>query len=102
MRTLQDNWDGQGAAAPSAEIVQGAVDLAEILSRSGDCPPTRAVATPAGTVLFGWDGPAYFEVEVLGPYRAEWMFIDKDGSVRHGGIPGDSYKLDLISRASPN
>lgn len=86
LKSLQDNWDGQGSAAPSADLIQSAVELAEFLRRVST-PPTTAVATPAGTILFSWeDQSTYYEIEVMAPYRAEWMFVDQNGVATHGVV----------------
>lgn len=84
--SLRDNWDGQGAVAPFAGLVRSAVELAETLRHSDAPPPTTAVATPAGTILFGWNGSSYFEIEVLAPDRAEWLSVNQDGVATHGEI----------------
>jgi hypothetical protein len=84
--SLQDNWDGLGAAAPAGRLVQSAVELAEALRRRSVYPPATAVATQGGTILFGWNGSTYFEIEIAEPYRAEWMLVDECGAAKHGNI----------------
>jgi hypothetical protein len=85
--SLRDNWDGMGAVAPSGALVQSAVELIDTLRQLDFPPPSTAVATPAGTVLFGWhNDPAYFEIEVVAPYRAESMTIDEYGNVTHDEV----------------
>jgi hypothetical protein len=87
--SLRDNWDGLGAIAPPRDLVRSAVELAEAISRRNAIPPTTAVATALGTILFGWDGPDYLEIEVVAPYQAEWMVIDQDGKATHGEFPSE-------------
>ena len=85
LATLQDDWDGQGAVAPTHDIIQSAVEFAHIFRRMGQPAPTTAVATLAGTILFGWHSLTnYFEAEIVAPYLAEWMRVDEDGNATHG------------------
>lgn len=75
IRCLEDDWDGMGAEAPSAELVGSAIELAKRLRRGRDNdPPSRIVAGPAGTVLFEWQSSGcYQEIEIVEPYQGEWM-----------------------------
>ncbi len=84
LRRLGDNWDGLGAAAPSIELVDSAIDLANYLGRIDHSAPTTVAPTPAGTILFTWEDPEYLEIEIRSPYYAEWMRVDGDGIVTHG------------------
>jgi hypothetical protein len=92
LRRLRDNWDGLGAAAPSAGVVDTAIDLASHLSRHDLPAPTTVAPTPAGTILFTWDNAwdeaQYWELEIRTPNWLEWMQIDWDGAVTHGEFPG--------------
>jgi hypothetical protein len=83
LRELSDSWDGQGAAAPTHLLIESAFQLALFLRGSGVPPPTSVVATPAGTVLLTWHGATYREVEIVAPYRAEWMTVGEDGVATH-------------------
>ncbi len=75
IRRIKHDWDGLGAEAPDSALVDSAISLLEKLRRESDlAPPTRIVATPAGTVLFEWQyDDGYEEAEIVEPYRAEWM-----------------------------
>jgi len=84
IRRLRDDWDGLGAAAPSVELVDSAIELAGTLGRSDQPAPTTVAPTPAGTILFTWDGTEYFEIEIRSPYRAEWMRVGESGIATHG------------------
>jgi hypothetical protein len=86
LRSLQDNWDGLDAAAPSPGIVDSAVELASRLAQTEMSPPTTAVPTPAGTILFAWEGSEYLELEICSPCRAEWMHVDSKGVATHGEL----------------
>lgn len=75
IRSVERDWDGLGAEAPDGALVDSAIDLLKKLRRADELrPPTRIVATPAGTVLFEWqyDG-VYCEAEIVEPYCADWM-----------------------------
>jgi hypothetical protein len=89
MMSLGDDWDGMGAEAPSREIILSAIDLAEVFRSRGYPPPTRAAATPSGTVGLEWQAPpVYLEVEVITPDRSEWMQITEGRPPVHGVISG--------------
>jgi hypothetical protein len=86
LRHLQENWDGLGAAAPTVSVAKSAIELAKLLADREIDIPTSAVATPAGSILFAWEGSEYFEIEIREPYRAEWMYVDTNGVCTHGQI----------------
>ncbi len=75
IRGVERDWDGLGAEAPDAALVDSAIDLLKELHSADELPPpTRIVATPGGTVLFEWQyDDGYEEAEIVEPYRAEWM-----------------------------
>jgi hypothetical protein len=70
MRLLKDNWDGYGAAAPQAHVIDVArefVGLIEaVLTKRTATPPTLHVSpTRIGGVLVEWeDGLMEHEVEI--------------------------------------
>ncbi len=84
LRGLRNDWDGLGAAAPSIELVDSAIELANYLSRIDHRAPTTVAPTPAGTILFTWEDAEYWELEIRLPYHAEWMRVDGRGTVTHG------------------
>jgi hypothetical protein len=83
-----DDWDGQGAEAPSDELVNSAVRLAERLRENGVDAPTCVVPGVNGTVVLEWQEPdgAYFEIEVIAPGKAEAILI-------RPGMPTQSWVL---------
>ena len=84
IRNLQDDWDGLGAKAPSAPLVESAVEMARILRAVGSAPPTSVVTGPDGTVLFNWqDELVYLDAEVTRPYFVEWMQVIPGQLARH-------------------
>lgn len=75
-RLLADDYDGQGSPAPDPALVDGAITLAQTLSRRGVPPPARTHPGVNGTIYFEWYTPAgYVEVEVLSPTAAEHRFL---------------------------
>jgi hypothetical protein len=73
IRSLPENWDDQGAAAVESELVDSALELVQVLRRTGSrrCPDSISPGVN-GTVLLEWlDGPVYTEIEVLRPFYAE-------------------------------
>jgi hypothetical protein len=85
LRSLRDNWDGDGSDAPSREVLRAAMRLAEFLRDKRVERPDSAAASRAGTVIFAWrSGKRYEEIEVAGPELYEWMVVDQDGTDIHG------------------
>jgi hypothetical protein len=72
-----NDWDGQGAEAPSSEIMDSAVNLAKLLHQQGIDPPSCVVPGVNGTVVFEWQGEngAYLEIEITAPDRADGCLI---------------------------
>ena len=85
IRRLKDDWDGLGARAPDAQLVDSAIDLLKLLMYQDQLPPPhRIVATPTGTLLLEWQmGPIYLESEITSPYHAEWMLEHPGGRTEH-------------------
>lgn len=72
LRTLEEDWDGQGAVAPHPTLVDGAITLAQHFQLTGECPADRVIASVNGTIIFEWQGPSgYLEIEVTTPVEAE-------------------------------
>ena len=87
MRSLNDDWDGEGSEAPRLPAITMAVQVAGVLEAHGAPVPTTATATRSGGILFGWEHEAdYKEIEVVGPHRVEWMVIDPGSQAIHGEI----------------
>lgn len=77
MLSLQDDWDGMGADAPTKPIVKSAIELVTQLSASPDiAAPSRVAATPRGTVVLEWQQThIYIEAEIVDPNTSEWMVV---------------------------
>ncbi|HZK81214.1 MAG TPA: hypothetical protein VFC46_09115 [Humisphaera sp.] len=87
--SLEDDWDGMGAKAPSAILIGNANDFLQSL-RCGEVvpPPSAVVATPLGTIMFEWQGMgAYFEAVISRPYVAEFLFEGLDGESISWEVP---------------
>lgn len=70
-RTLQPDWDGQGAEVPSFDLVDSATHLAIALQRRQAFPPSRVLAGVNGTVFLEWQRPLeYCQIEMAEPGRA--------------------------------
>jgi hypothetical protein len=86
---LGDDWDGQGARAPSHELLASAIGLAYTLKDQGVDPPHCVVAGVEGTVTLEWHDPdgTYTEVEIVRPLYAEVMMIEPGQPARHWTLP---------------
>lgn len=78
VRTLDDDWDGQGAVAPSPNLVDAAIRLAQFFQAAGVRPADFAIPGVNGTILFEWHDPVeYVEVEMDGPGRVVQRTTDR-------------------------
>lgn len=91
LRTLAEDWDGQGATAPMPEVIDSAVQLA-LLYRSRQTPaPNRIVPGVGGTVIMEWQiADGYCEVEIVRPGYAEGMLVTEGRPPQHWTIPSKS------------
>ena len=85
IRSFMDDWDGEGALAPTPELVDSVSELLKLLRNKRDfSPPSRIVAAPLGSIIVEWQTTQiYFEAEISTPYRAEWMFELPDSNFEH-------------------
>lgn len=85
IRSLRDNWDGEGAMAPGEEIVESTIALLNSLQIDGLPPPTRIVASQAASIVIEWqlEHGEHLEAEILEPYRAEWMLVQPNHHPLH-------------------
>ncbi len=73
---LRDDWDGNGAEPPSAEIVSAAIEWLNRMPQLDEraVPPTQIVPGSLGEVLFIWQSESQFiEAEIENPDDVEWM-----------------------------
>ncbi len=86
MRSLQNNWDGEGAIAPQKAIVDTALALIDnFRSQNGDnTSPDRALPSIDGRILIEWHlENSYMEAEIVEPGLAEWMFQGPNQEIKH-------------------
>ncbi len=88
--SLGDDWNGDGAAAPTPANVYGAVAWLQQLQECGSsCPPPQAVPGVNGEVLLVWqDRSFYLEAEINTPYQVEWMLTSPGQAPKHWVTPG--------------
>lgn len=78
IRTLEDDWDGEGTEAPHPALVDGAITLAQTLRDKGGTPPDRVHVSVNATVYFEWHTSlGYTEIEVVSPVEAECRSVRK-------------------------
>ena len=83
IRELEDDWDGQGAPTPTAEVVDSAMILAVQLRRCGIRPPTTTLQGVAGEVFFEWQWPdsTTLTLEVEAPFEARLIRSTREGQL---------------------
>ena len=81
---------GWGLSLPPEALIQSVLELIECLRVEGLSPATRASTTPSGTIILEWQGGGdYVEVEVVSPYRSEWMFVPHGRKPIHLTLGGE-------------
>jgi len=78
IRSLKDDWDGEGTEAPAPGLVHGAITLAQKFEAAEYPPADRVIASVNGTIYFEWHTPLeYQEIEVTSPVDAECRSVRK-------------------------
>lgn len=80
IRQLEDDWDGQGTAAPATAVVDSALILALLLRQDGIAGPNLVTQGLGGEVHFDWltgDGK-YIELQVTAPQTA-FIYVHSPG-----------------------
>jgi hypothetical protein len=83
MRRLAENWDGYGAAVPSATVVdlaEGLMALVEMMLKrvSKDSPPLHVSPTRNGGILIEWEERAMqHEIEINPDRSIGFLHLDK-------------------------
>ena len=76
IRTLTDDWDGEGSVAPDAVLVDCALKIATGFKQAHLRSADRVHAGVNGTVFFEWHlADGYQEVEVFDGCRAELRWL---------------------------
>jgi len=80
LRGLKDNWDGEGARAPSQDILDSLQEILRLHGASGNYPaPSRMTPTVDGTIVIEWHSPPIFRsLEIVRPYEGEWL-VERPG-----------------------
>jgi hypothetical protein len=87
IRSLEDDWDGQGSPAPHPAIVDAALWFAQSIEESGFPSPDFAVAGVNGTVIFEWHlATGYLEIEVVSPDTAERRWLRSGSDVAESSV----------------
>ena len=80
LRSLENDWDGQGSIAPDRDLVDSAIKLAHLLRDSQKPPAHYATASVAGTIHLEWVGAnRSLDFEVIAPGVAEVCQVDLTG-----------------------
>jgi hypothetical protein len=62
---LEDDWDGDGASAPSREAIESARDfVADIRGAGWPLPRSNPLVSPMGTICFIWNEPSGYILEI--------------------------------------
>lgn len=88
--TLEDDWDGAGAAAPDKRCIEAALNWIREMAKSSETavPPSYVSVSPGGELLLAWQTDSeYLEAEVVSPTEVEWMYC-VDGSPTENWISG--------------
>jgi hypothetical protein len=86
LSSLEDDWDGAGAAAPDPRCVEAATRWIREMAGSGDefAPPTRITVTPGGELLVVWQTDSeYLEAEIVSSTEVEWMQCAEGATPEH-------------------
>jgi hypothetical protein len=88
-QNLRDDWDGLGAVAPSAELLQSAIRLAYLFHEKQIDPPHCVIPGLDGSVNFEWQAPdgTIAEVEIDRPLHAEVMLMEPGKPARFWTLP---------------
>ncbi|MBM4073531.1 MAG: hypothetical protein FJ271_32110 [Planctomycetes bacterium] len=93
IRALTDDWDGQGAEAPTVANVNWAIAWVEQMRQyPGAIVPMRAVPGVGGELYLEWRcDDLRVDAEIAAPARVEWTLSESGKANRHwvteGGLP---------------
>lgn len=85
MRTLTEDWDGQGGEAPAAANLDWAAEwVRQMRQYQQAIPPSRAVPGVAGELYLEWQWDSFYLVaEIASPGRVEWTLSVPGQANRH-------------------
>ena len=91
-------WDSHGAVSPRRDLVAAAQRIATALCAKHALPRPWINATPSGGVQFEWEmGPRSFELEIMEPDRAEFLYADHDARIEEEGAVTSRDTLDQVA-----
>jgi membrane-bound lytic murein transglycosylase B len=90
-RQLADDYDGQGAIAPTADTVDSAVSLARLLEHLGMLPPTYVVASVNGSANLEW--------QLADDVSIGFEVVDPDQADVYLHLPGQQGKHWVLTQA---
>lgn len=95
--SFSENWDGEGAARPSAQSIGDAVSFLRLVADSAQLPQPMLHAT-GNASLFWNDNGLYADVEFLGQNKVAY-FIKHNEDKHKGVISFDSEKMPAVFSA---
>jgi len=97
---LEADWNGYGAAAVPADMIQWAVECGTKYLRENHPVPHAIYAFPDGHVVFEWyeDAKLVRQIEVEGPGRGQLMSRRPGGEFAFEGITWDAAALNGSGR----
>lgn len=90
---LDANWDGEGAAAPSAQSIKEAVSFVRLLEDIA--LPDPMLLASGHTALYWNEGDLYADIEFLGDDRIAY-FIKSHGDKHKGVLAFNSQKMPAV------
>jgi hypothetical protein len=77
LRSLNENWDGYGAAAPDPTILQSSVGFLGFVATHSTASAPHISPARTGGVVFEWESqPHELEVEIIRDGAAEYLYLD--------------------------
>lgn len=86
IRTLEEDWDGDGAARPRSELVDTAIAWIQRMTQIDPraIPPSYVSAAPGGEIVLVWQTEGFhLEAEVVEPNEVEWMTCEDGTPATH-------------------
>jgi hypothetical protein len=86
LRSLKENWDGYGAAAPDPEILMSAASMLTSYACEGGIPVPSLSPTRTGGILFDWVASVHeLEVELVTKTAASYVYFNTQTGVTQEG-----------------
>jgi hypothetical protein len=95
LKSLKQNWDGEGAAAPSDASMKAAAALACLLSDDENRLPEPMLHASGRAGLYWKASGLYADLEFLGDERVAY-YIERDGGKHKGVVTFDSDKMPAV------